>query len=375
MAKVMTTGRPAHEVLAWSRDLVGPALRSAVETLPLSMRHIAGYHFGWLDEHGRPDTGGGGKAIRPALVLLAAEAVGGSARAAMPAAVAVELVHNFSLLHDDVMDGDATRRHRPTAWSVFGVSGAILAGDALLTLAFEVLRADGGPVAGEATRVLGAAVLDLVEGQSADTSFETRDEVSVPECVSMAEGKTGALLAAACALGGLSGGGGPEVIESLRAFGSRLGLAFQMVDDLLGIWGDPSVTGKPVFSDLRNRKKSLPVVAALTSGTASGAELSTFYHHGRPRTSTGQPPASSALTPSVPPPASSALTPAEQVPTAAELTRMASLIEAAGGRAWTQSRADELLAEALAHLASADPTPRPAAELHALAHLLAHRDH
>ncbi|MFC4531206.1 polyprenyl synthetase family protein [Sphaerisporangium dianthi] len=404
MAKTVTTGRPPREVLAWSRELTGPPLRAAVETLPASMRRIAAYHFGWQDESGRPASGNAGKAVRPALVLLAAEAAGGSAAAAVPAAVAVELVHNFSLLHDDVMDGDATRRHRPTAWSVFGVSGAILAGDALLTLAFEVLRSGGHPAADEAARVLGAAVLDLVEGQSADTSFETRDEVGLAECVSMAEGKTAALLAASCALGALSGDGGPEVIESLRAFGSRLGLAFQMVDDLLGIWGDPAVTGKPVFSDLRSRKKSLPVVAALTSGTPAGTELAAFYRHGQPPTLAGQAPALTArlsaqpsppATPMpppfaqasppaapMPPPLAQASplaaqmpSPAAQVSATAELARAADLIEAAGGRAWTQARADELLAEALAHLAATGPAPRPAAELHTLAHLLAHRDH
>ncbi|MFC6084308.1 family 2 encapsulin nanocompartment cargo protein polyprenyl transferase [Sphaerisporangium aureirubrum] len=340
----MTTARPAPEVLAWSRDLVGPALRAAVETLPPSMRDIAGYHFGWLDEHGRPATGDGGKAIRPALVILAAEAAGGTAGAAVPGAVAVELVHNFSLLHDDVMDGDVTRRHRATAWHVFGTSRAILAGDALLTLAFDVLAGSGHAAAREAARVLGAAVLDLVEGQSADTVFETRQEVGLNECVRMAEGKTGALLGCACALGALLGGGSSERAGRLRRFGDRLGLAFQFVDDLLGIWGDPVVTGKPVHSDLRNRKKSLPVVAALSSGTPAGNELATLYR-------------------------------GEHELDAADLTRAAALIEAAGARAWSRERVDELFNEALTHLLSADPVSRPAAELRTLAHLIAHRDH
>ncbi|WP_248959223.1 family 2 encapsulin nanocompartment cargo protein polyprenyl transferase [Sphaerisporangium perillae] len=363
-----STVRSAREVLAWSRDLTRPGLRSAVETLPPSMRRVAGYHFGWLDEHGLPAAVGGGKAVRPALVLLAAEAAGGSAAAALPAAVAVELVHNFSLLHDDVMDGDATRRHRRTAWSVFGVNAAILAGDALLTLAFDVLRADGRPAVPEAARVLGAAVLDLVEGQSADTSFERRDDVTLPECVSMAESKTGALLGAACTLGGLFGGGGPERVERLRRFGDRLGLAFQLVDDLLGIWGDPAVTGKPVYSDLRNRKKSLPVVAALTSGTPAARELAAFYRRHHPAAAPGLPNLASA--PGLPP------TGAGPADTDAGLMRAAGLVEAAGGREWTQEHADALLAEALAHLASLDrPAPRATAELRALAHLVAHRDH
>ena len=139
----MTRGRSAREVLTWSRNMIDPALRAAVDTLPASMRGIAGYHFGRSNKHGRPAETDGGKAIRPTLVLLSAEAAGGIPASAVPAAVAVELVHNFSLLHDDVMDGDVTRRHRPTAWSVFGLNAAILAGDALLTLAFDVLAASG----------------------------------------------------------------------------------------------------------------------------------------------------------------------------------------------------------------------------------------
>ncbi|MDH2429020.1 family 2 encapsulin nanocompartment cargo protein polyprenyl transferase [Sphaerisporangium sp. TRM90804] len=338
----MTTGRPVREVLHWSRDTVGPALRTAVETLPPSMRRVAGYHFGWLDQHGEPAEGDGGKAIRPALLLLAAEALGGRPETAMPAAVAVELVHNFSLLHDDVMDGDVTRRHRPTVWSVFGVSKAILAGDALLTLAFDVLASSGHQATDGAARVLGAAVLDLVEGQSSDTAFESRDDVTLAECVSMAEGKTGALLGSACALGALLGGGDAERVEHLRRFGDRLGLAFQLVDDLLGIWGDPEVTGKPVYSDVRSRKKSLPVVAALTSGTAAGERLAELYR---------------------------------REPAGADLEYAAELIEQAGGRAWTQARAADLFAEAQAHLTAAAPAPRPAAELQSLARLITHRDH
>ena len=136
---VTVEGRSARDVLAWSRGIVEPGLRAAVGTLPSSMRRIAGYHFGWWNEHDHPERASGGKAIRPTLVLLSACAVGGAPAAGVPAAVAaVELVHNFSLLHDDVMDGDLTRRHRPTAWSVFGLNAAILAGDALLTLALDV---------------------------------------------------------------------------------------------------------------------------------------------------------------------------------------------------------------------------------------------
>ncbi|MFD8493225.1 family 2 encapsulin nanocompartment cargo protein polyprenyl transferase [Amycolatopsis sp. NPDC059657] len=335
-----TQSRPAPQVLAWARSLVEPALREAVDRLPESMRHISGYHFGWWDRDGKTDRGDSGKAIRPSLVLLAAEAIGGDPVTAVPTAVAVELVHNFSLLHDDVMDGDLTRRHRPTAWSVFGTGPAILAGDAMMTLAFDVIAAGGHPTATRTMRMLSTAVLQLLEGQAADLAFEDRADVAVSECVTMAEGKTGALLGAACALGALVGGGSDEQIDHLGGFGRDLGLAFQHVDDLLGIWGDPAVTGKPVYSDLQNRKKSLPVVAAL----GASDELSALYYREKPLT-------------------------------AEELERAAELVDRAGGRAWSQSQADELLARALSRLASARPGPRPSAELAVLANMATRRDH
>jgi geranylgeranyl diphosphate synthase, type I len=335
--------RTADEVLAWGRSLVDPALRSAVDTLPRPMRLIAGHHFGWWDERGQPANATGGKAIRPTLTLLAAEAVGAEPAAAVPAAAAVELVHSFSLLHDDVMDGDRTRRHRPATWTVFGVGAAILGGDALLTLAFDVLAADGDPASAEGMRWLSAAVHGLVAGQSADIAFETRADVELSECLAMAGDKTGSLLGCACGLGALSTGRPAHAVR-LRAFGERLGLAFQLVDDLLGIWGDPRLTGKAVHADLRRRKKSLPVVAALTSGTSAGRELARLYQRDLPMSD-------------------------------AELVHAADLIERAGGRAWCRRKADELLADALHHLRSADPAQRPADELTALARMITHRDH
>jgi geranylgeranyl diphosphate synthase type I len=338
------TARPAAEVLAACRALVEPALRAAVDTLPASMRRIAGYHFGWWDEHGNPGSAAGGKALRPALALLAAEAVDGVAGVALPGAVAVELVHNFSLLHDDVMDRDRLRHHRPTVWSVFGIGPAILAGDALLILALDVLAGSGHPVAQEAMRMLGSAVQDLVEGQCADVEFERRPDVDLAECVTMAARKTGALLACACGVGALFGGGPPERVDRLRGFGAHLGLAFQYTDDLLGIWGNPAVTGKPVYSDLRSRKKSLPVVAALTSGTPAGRELAALYRPG---------PALSD----------------------ADLARAAELVELAGGRSFSRDQAEVLLGGALGELAAAAPAPRAAAELGALARLATRRDH
>jgi geranylgeranyl diphosphate synthase, type I len=329
-------------VIADCRGFMDLPLRKAVATLPASLQVVVGYHFGWHDEGGRPAQAYGGKAIRPALTLLSAEAVGSDLEAALPAAVAVELVHNFSLLHDDVMDGDQTRRHRPTAWCVFGVPAAILAGDALLTLAFGVVAGCGRSTA--ATCTLTSALLRLVDGQNADLALEKRATATVPESVEMAAGKTGALLGCACALGAAFGGADPEQAEVLRTFGEQLGLAFQHVDDLLGIWGDPAVTGKPLYSDLANRKKSLPVVAALASGTAAGQELAGLYAVERP------------FTPG-------------------ELTHAAGLIEAAGGRRWSQSQAKAHLATALQWLMGAGFEHRATEELLAVARLIAERDH
>ncbi|WP_245778051.1 family 2 encapsulin nanocompartment cargo protein polyprenyl transferase [Lentzea xinjiangensis] len=340
----LAAGRPAGEVLAWSRSLVLPALRKAVDQLPPSVRVVAEYHHGWRDEYGNPVLENGGKAIRPALALLAAEAVGGTASAAVPAAVAVELIHNFSLLHDDVMDRDTTRRHRATAWTVFGVNAAILAGDALQALAVDVLAASGHPRALEAIRTLGDATVELLEGQALDLDFETRSEVAVSEVERMARAKTGALLGASTALGALYGDGTDEQIEAMRSYGTELGLAFQHVDDLLGIWGDLAVTGKAAHSDLVNRKKSLPVVYALSAGVPASGELGELYS-------------------------------GSQEMDAETLARAAALVAAAGGRAWSQAQADELHTRALVHLGEASPSARAAVELGTLAQLVTHRDH
>ncbi|WP_020391256.1 family 2 encapsulin nanocompartment cargo protein polyprenyl transferase [Kribbella catacumbae] len=336
-------GRSAQELLAWSRDQVEPALRAAVGSMPLATQRITNYHFGWEDEEGVPVHADGGKALRPALVLLAAQATGGTAEAGVPAAVAVELVHNFSLLHDDVMDCDLTRRHRATAWSVFGLGPAILAGDALLSLAFEVLVDSGNHRADQASRMLGAAVQELVDGQLADSHFETRNDVVLSECVRMAQLKTGALLGCSTALGALFGGGTSEQVDHLRLYGEDLGLAYQYVDDLLGIWGDPKVTGKPVHSDLRRRKKSLPAVSALTSGTDAGRELATLYQRKEDLSDD-------------------------------ELAYAADLIETTGAREQSQLQADALLTSALGELASARALEPAAAELEQLARLATRRD-
>src|SRR5262245_50834895 len=168
------TGRQEHrsvpESMTAVREIIEPVHRAAVDRLPESVRRVAGYHIGWWDARGQR-TGGGGKALRPALVLACARAVGGNTardrREVIDAAVAVELIHDFSLLHDDIMDRDLTRRHRDSAWSVFGTGLTILTGDMLLLLAFDLLKDD------TLRRVITDATLELCVGQSADLLFET----------------------------------------------------------------------------------------------------------------------------------------------------------------------------------------------------------
>lgn len=347
MATVTTThaieGGAGWEFLRRTRGIVDGRLRTAVNRLGEPMRTVAGYHFGWCDARGVPTDSASGKAIRPALVLLCAQAVGTRTESGVDAAVAVELVHNFTLLHDDVMDGDATRRHRPTVWSVFGMPAAIQAGDALLALAVEILVTQPAPRTTTAMRWLCDALLDMVSGQCADISFEHNENVELDECVTMAADKTAALIGCACALGALLGGAEAARVERLHRFGHHLGLAFQLIDDLLGIWGNPRITGKPVWSDLRAAKKSLPVVAALTSGSTAGHQLAALYHRRAPL---GED----------------------------ELATAASLIEQAGGRRWAEDAADRHLRTALTHLDAAGPSPNAATQLTALAHLITRRD-
>ncbi|MEV0125380.1 family 2 encapsulin nanocompartment cargo protein polyprenyl transferase [Streptomyces sp. NPDC050703] len=337
-------GQEAVEILATARALVDPELCAAVDSLPGAMRRVARYHLGWEHADGTPAPGNGGKAIRPALVLTAARALGGERETAVRAAAAVELTHNFTLLHDDVMDRDTTRRHRPTAWTVFGDAAAILTGDALQSLAQRVLAADPHPGAAEAAVRLARCVEELCEGQFMDCSLEGRapDQVTLDECLAVAEAKTGALLGCACAIGALYAGAGREAADALDGFGRQAGLAFQLIDDVIGIWGDPGCTGKPAGADLTARKKSLPVVAALTSGTRAAGELAELY---------GGPPGED------------------------EPARTADAVERAGGRDWALAHAADRMSGALGQLAGAVPDPESAGGLLALAEFVTRRTH
>ena len=234
------------------------------------------YHMGWEDEQGQ-GADKTGKGLRPSLLLLACEAVGGDWRRAVPAAAAVELVHNFSLVHDDIQDGDLERHHRPTVWSIWGQAQAINAGDALLAMArLALLRLhDEGLPPGTtlaAARLLDEKTLQMVEGQVMDLAFEQTREVGMDDYLAMIGKKTGALFDCSLAVGALVGGSDPRTAQKLGEAGGRLGLAFQVRDDMLGIWGAETRTGKRPAADIRRRKKSLPIVYVLNSGDHAAAE-------------------------------------------------------------------------------------------------------
>jgi geranylgeranyl diphosphate synthase type I len=325
------------------RDAVTPALRAALARLDATSRAQAEYHFGWSDVDGHPVAGDGGKAVRPALALLSAQAAGADAEVGVAGAVAVELVHNFSLLHDDLMDGDQERRHRRTVWAIWGASGAILTGDALLSLAHEMLLESASPHACEADRLLATATRELIRGQVQDLAFERRDDVTLAECLDMVAGKTGALLSASAAIGAVLAGAPPAVADALATFGSQLGIAFQLIDDVLGIWGDPAVTGKSIHSDLHARKKSLPVTYVLTGGAAEGEQLAKWF------AATGE-------------------------PDEAELRAAADLVTAGGGRDWAVAEAKRRMELGECALAAVDLPASPRCELLSLARFIVHRE-
>ena len=275
------------------------------------------HHMGW-DAHAPLAAG---KRTRALLVLLCAGASGGRWQRALPVAAAVELAHNFSLVHDDIQDGSTLRRGRPTVWSVWGRAQGINAGDALFAHAHLALaRAAQLPPAMRvrALELLGAACVELTAGQQLDLAFESEALVQPEQYLRMAHGKTAALLAAAAEMGALAGGATARVRAHYRSFGAQLGIAFQIRDDLLGIWGT-GASGKSVASDIESRKKTLPLVY----GCSVSPALASAY---RPRAQGG-----------------------------AGTAEIIALLEQAGARAYTEAREQAAARAAEAQLLLASP--------------------
>ncbi len=251
-------------------DIEGGLSRALAGEGPL--RTMLRYHVGLADADGAP-AHHTGKLLRPSLVLFVARQLGATEATALPAAVGLELIHGFSLIHDDIQDRDRLRRGRPAVWTVWGVEQAINAGDLMQAIAIETALA-ATPTA--AARLLRATV-EMIEGQALDLAFERRP-VSATEYTGMIDRKTGALIRCAFELGGIVAGAGDGTCDQLAELGQEAGRAFQIRDDLLGIWGDANVLGKATGSDIRRRKKTLPIVLLFEhAGRDVTAELEAIY--------------------------------------------------------------------------------------------------
>ncbi len=326
-------------VVAEMRDVIG----ESDDGLFAWMR----YHLGWENAAGEPIEARSGKMLRPLALLLATDLVGGDVASAVPAAAAIELVHNFSLLHDDIEDRSDTRHGRPTLWTFAGDAQAINTGDGMFTvarLAMHRLLDRGLPAERvlAATRTLDETCLRLVHGQWLDIGFETRADVTIAEYVAMASGKTAAMFSAPFAMGARLGGASDEVVEGFAAYGDALGLGFQAVDDILGIWGDPAVTGKPVGDDLSSRKLTYPVLSAMAEGGEDARALARRY--AQPSSEPG------------------------------EVEELTALVTSAGGRAATERFAEEQRTRALAALRGAGVAETAIAVCEAYADLIVERD-
>ena len=260
-----------EQIVRQMRPSVEVALKETIDLVSedpyAPLRSMLAYHLGWEGEGAGVEAQG--KRIRPLLTLLSAAALGADWQAALPAAVGVELLHNFSLIHDDIQDQSPARRGRPTVWIKWGVPQAINAGDLMFTLAYQaLLKLTPAEVALASTQTLSQACIRLTEGQFLDLSYETSRDLPLASYWLMIAGKTAALLAACCEMGAIAAQADPTQCQAMHNFGLALGLAFQVEDDWLGIWGEPALTGKSVESDLVSGKKTLPVVYALGQNEA-----------------------------------------------------------------------------------------------------------
>ncbi|UUN25295.1 polyprenyl synthetase family protein [Streptomyces sp. FIT100] len=344
-------GSESPPVLARAHTLTEAALRTEIDRLPPALSKMSRYHLGWCDSQGnRTDPGGGGKGVCLALPILSAEAAGAEATTGVPGAVALELVHIFTHMHDDIMDGDAWRRHRQSVWKVFGTGPAILTGDALLVLAVRALAA--APGAGPRTiEGFADACLDLASGQALDLAYEELplDDIDLDAYLAMAGGKTGALYGCALSIGAELAGAPASTVSALRYAGRELGLVAQMVDDINGMWGDPAVTGKPVLNDLIRRKKTLPVLAAIR---ARDSVRHRFVESWLADGSVDESPDSTADS---------------------TAGAMLAALEDANARAFCDERAEHHYRQALAHLEALQMTATVRAELGDLARFIRHR--
>ncbi len=302
------------------------------------------YHMGWVDEHGNPVPIKGGKRLRPLLSLLVCEAICGASDPARPPAAAVELIHNFSLIHDDVQDHSTLRRKRSAVWSIWGIEQAINAGDAMFALAHLALPRLAEQLQLEIPTkmfaILDDTCLELTRGQYLDMSFESSENVTTQDYLDMITGKTSALISASAEMGAVAGGAEKKARQHYRDFGKNLGMAFQILDDILDIWGDPEVTGKLAAVDIYQRKKSLLVIYAL----GQSEELVEIYN-------------------------------TQETFDAKMVSRVVGLLDNADARAYAESLAQQYSDQTLASLEAASPQGQAGQALFEIIEQLLHRKH
>ncbi|MFD5749603.1 polyprenyl synthetase family protein [Streptomyces sp. NPDC127033] len=329
-----STGLPSFLSPRKVQSTVWPVVRQQVSALEPTLARICSYHLGFIDEHGDPSGAEGGKLTRAALMTAAAEGIGLRPEDVRCQAAALELLHNSTLIHDDIIDGDELRRGRPAAWKVFGAGRAILAGDALQALGLRMVVDDPGPGRAEISSLF-AGVLGLVlAGQAREFTVRLAPGAGIAEYERIVQEKTSALLECALVTPALRAGKPEHVLAALRGAGRHLGLAFQIFNDVEDIWGDPVVTGKPVRSDILRRNPSCPVLAAMSTDSPAGERLRRLWH--------------------------------ADGTTAAYLQEMADLVEETGGRRTAEQLSRSHLDSALEYLGRAELSPAASTELTAL---------
>lgn len=254
------------------RNAVEEELRSLLTEQALPLYCMMRYQLGWVDSACQPQETPSGKRIRPSLCLLACHALGGDVSRALPAAAAVELAHNFSLVHEDIQDGSPERRSRATVWWLWGPAQAINAGDGLHALARLSLlrlqeRGHSADAALQAIQYLDDACLRLCEGQYMGLGYQERIDITEQQYFDMAEAKSGALMGCAMRLGALAATQNQALIDAFHTCGRKLGMAFQVRDDILDLWGAVGSSQASPAGDVLGKKRSLPVVYALEHGS------------------------------------------------------------------------------------------------------------
>lgn len=301
------------------------------------------YHMGWVDADMQPTSIYAGKQIRPLMCMLACAAAGGDWQQAIPAAAATEILHNFSLIHDDIEDNSDVRRNRDTVWKIWGVPQAINAGDSMFAIAHLAMnnlieRGVSADIVVQALRRFDETCVRLTQGQNADMDFETRDVVGTAEYIEMITGKTAVLISLSMELGALIAGADPTTVQNYARFGLDLGLAFQVIDDILGIWGDEAKIGKSASTDIITKKKTLPVLYGLEQST----DLQTLY--------------------------------ATAEPNEAFVQQVVTLLGENGADTYAQEKATTYSNSAINYLKSANPQGKAGQALYQLADMLLKRD-